>query len=107
MVGDQYILDASVGHRFGFADFSAGNALGSSGELEMGNGRGFVRFGVWAQVFAGLAEVLCEFGDIVLECGQVDQEHRGIDFFAEHAGVFSGVGHSNVVFQGLVSLDLQ
>ena len=44
----------------------------TGGELELSDGWGFVRLGVGAQVFTGLAEVLGEFGDIVLEGGEVD-----------------------------------
>ena len=72
LVGDEDILDAGVGHGFGFTDLGAGDTLRTGGELELSDGRGFVRLGVGAQVFTGLAEVLGEFGDIVLEGGEVD-----------------------------------
>ena len=72
LVGDEDILDAGVGHGFGFTDLGAGDALRTGGELELSDGRGFVRLGVGAQVFTGLAEVLGEFGDIVFEGGEVD-----------------------------------
>ena len=53
-------MDAGVGHDLGLSDLGAGDPLRASRELEVGDGRGFVRLGVRPEVFARRAEVLGE-----------------------------------------------
>ena len=89
-VGNENVLDAGVGHDLGLPDLGAGDPLRAGRELEVGNGRGFVRLGVWSEVFTCHAEVLGEQVNIVFECVEIDQEDGGIDGVAGHADVFGG-----------------
>ena len=59
-VGNEDVLDAGVGHDLGLSDLGAGDPLCAGRELEVGDGRGFVRLSVRPEVFARSAEVLGE-----------------------------------------------
>ena len=87
-VGNEDVLDAGVSHDLGLSDLGAGNSLCAGCELEVGDGRGFVRLGVWPEVFARGAEVLGELGDVVFERVEIDQEDRSVDGVAGRADVF-------------------
>ena len=89
-VGNENVMDAGVGHDLGLSDFGAGDPLCTGCELEVGDGRGFVRLGVRPEVFARRAEVFGELGDVVFERVEIDQEDWGVDGVAGHADVFSG-----------------
>ena len=89
-VGNEDVLDAGVGHDLGLPDLGAGDPLCAGCELEVGDGRGFVRLSVRPEVFARRAEVLGESGDVVFERVEIDQEDGGVDGVAGHADVFGG-----------------
>ena len=59
-VGNEDVLDAGVGHDLGLPDLGAGDPLRAGCELEVGDGRGFVRLSVRPEIFARGAEVLGE-----------------------------------------------
>ena len=59
-VGNENVLDAGVGHDLGLSDLGAGDPLCAGCELEVGDGRGFVRLSVRPEVFVHCAEVLGE-----------------------------------------------
>ena len=70
----------------------------------MGDGRGFVRLGVWPEVFARRAEVLGEPGDVVFECVEIDQEDGGVDGVAGHADVFGSHNRGASLWVGWILL---
>ena len=45
-------MDAGVGHDLGLSDLGAGDALSASRELEVGDGRGFVRLSVRPEILS-------------------------------------------------------